>query len=69
MTFALDDPMEKGECSGKIGAQKTTKLHYNQSPDLKRSGIYDDDDDDEDDDYDPFEGNAGSGVSQRRKDT
>ncbi|KAM5211471.1 ADP-ribosylation factor-like protein 13A [Hipposideros larvatus] len=55
VTFALDDPMEKGECSGQIRAQKTTKLHYNQSPNLKPSGTYDDDDDDEDEDYDPFE--------------
>lgn len=69
VTFKLDESMEKGECSGQIGAQKTTKLYYNRSPDSQPSGTYDHDDDDNDDDYDLCEGNAGSGVSQRRKDT
>ncbi|XP_019572180.2 ADP-ribosylation factor-like protein 13A [Rhinolophus sinicus] len=59
VTFALDEPMEKGECSGETGAQNTTKLNYSQNPDLQPPATYDDDDDDDDDD-DLFEGNAGS---------
>ncbi|XP_014398066.1 PREDICTED: ADP-ribosylation factor-like protein 13A, partial [Myotis brandtii] len=29
VTFALDEPMEEGECSKVNGAQNTTELHYN----------------------------------------
>lgn len=67
MTFTLDDPMEKGECSRGSGARDTTKLHDNPSTNLKPPATYDDDDDIDDDDL--LEGNAASVVSQRRKDT
>lgn len=66
MTFALDEPMEEGECSGGNRSQNTTELHYNQSTDLQTQATYVDNDDDDDD---LFEGNAGSVVCQRRKDT
>lgn len=56
--------MEEGECSGRNGAHNTTELHYNRSTDLKPQATYIDNDDD-----DLFEGNAGSVVCQRRKDT
>lgn len=56
--------MEEGKCSGRNGAPNTTELHYNRSTDLKPQATYIDNDDD-----DLFEGNAGSVVCQRRKDT
>ncbi|ELK05141.1 ADP-ribosylation factor-like protein 13A [Pteropus alecto] len=48
VTFALDEPMEEGECSGGNRAQNTTELHYNQSTDLQPQATYVDNDDDDD---------------------
>ncbi|XP_014651207.1 PREDICTED: ADP-ribosylation factor-like protein 13A [Ceratotherium simum simum] len=58
VTFALDEPMEEGECSGGNGVRNTSELHYKQSDDLQPPAPYVDDD--------LFEGNAGSAVSQRK---
>lgn len=75
MTFALDEPMEEGECSKANGAQNTTELHYNYRADFQfpetytNDDDYDEYDDCDDDDDDFFEGNARSVVSQRRKNT
>lgn len=60
VTFALDEPMEEGECSGRNRTRNTTELCYNQSDDLKHPAPFVDDD--------LFEGNAGPVVSQKRKD-
>ncbi|VCW84655.1 unnamed protein product [Gulo gulo] len=35
VTFALDEPMEEGECSGGNRTRNTTELCYNQSDDLQ----------------------------------
>ncbi|XP_008058026.1 ADP-ribosylation factor-like protein 13A [Carlito syrichta] len=43
VTFALDEPMEKDECSEENGAQNTTELHYNQSDELQNQAPYGDD--------------------------
>ncbi|XP_023588158.1 ADP-ribosylation factor-like protein 13A [Trichechus manatus latirostris] len=58
VTFALDEPMEEGECSTGSEDQKANELHYNQSANLQTSAPYIDDD--------SFEGNIGPVVSQRR---
>ena len=59
VTFALDEPMEEGECSGGNRAHNTSELRYNQSVGLQRTAPYAKDN--------LFEGNAGSVISQRRK--
>lgn len=49
MTFALDEPMEEGECSKVNGAQNTTELHYNYRADFHFPETYTNDEDDYDD--------------------
>ncbi|XP_064134522.1 ADP-ribosylation factor-like protein 13A [Loxodonta africana] len=60
VTFALDEPMEEGESSAGNEDQKANELHYNQSANLQTPAPYVNDD--------PFEGNIGPVVSQKRKD-
>ncbi|MBZ3875992.1 ADP-ribosylation factor-like protein 13A [Sciurus carolinensis] len=40
VTFALDEPMEEGECSGGNGAQNITEPHYNRSNNLQTPAPY-----------------------------
>uniref|UniRef100_G1PXE4 ADP ribosylation factor like GTPase 13A n=1 Tax=Myotis lucifugus TaxID=59463 RepID=G1PXE4_MYOLU len=40
VTFALDEPMEEGECSKVNGAQNTTELHYNYRADFQFPETY-----------------------------
>ncbi|XP_015987672.2 ADP-ribosylation factor-like protein 13A isoform X1 [Rousettus aegyptiacus] len=47
VTFALEEIMEEGKCSGRNGAPNTTELHYNRSTDLKPQATYIDNDDDD----------------------
>uniref|UniRef100_A0A8C9APE6 ADP-ribosylation factor-like protein 13A n=1 Tax=Prolemur simus TaxID=1328070 RepID=A0A8C9APE6_PROSS len=42
VTFAIDEPMKAGECSGKNRAKKTTELRYNQHKDLQTAALYND---------------------------
>ncbi|XP_059534630.1 ADP-ribosylation factor-like protein 13A [Myotis daubentonii] len=49
VTFALDEPMEEGECSKVNGAQNTTELHDNYSADFHFPKTYTNDEDDYDD--------------------
>lgn len=60
VTFALEEPMEEGECFGGNGSHNITEHHYNQRDNLQSQDPYAEDN--------PFEGNAGSMVRQRRKD-
>uniref|UniRef100_A0A452U7S1 ADP-ribosylation factor-like protein 13A n=1 Tax=Ursus maritimus TaxID=29073 RepID=A0A452U7S1_URSMA len=61
VTFALDEPMEEGECSGRNRTRNTTELCYNQSDDLQPPAPLVDDD--------LFEGNAGPVKKLEKWDT
>ncbi|XP_072812532.1 ADP-ribosylation factor-like protein 13A isoform X2 [Vicugna pacos] len=40
VTFALEEPMEEGECSGGNGSQNITEHHYNQRANLQSQDPY-----------------------------
>ncbi|KAB1253424.1 ADP-ribosylation factor-like protein 13A [Camelus dromedarius] len=51
VTFALEEPMEEGECFGGNGSHNITEHHYNQCDNLQSQDPYAEDN--------PFEGERG----------
>nr|XP_020140547.1 ADP-ribosylation factor-like protein 13A isoform X2 [Microcebus murinus] len=43
VTFAIDEPMKEGECSGRNRAKRTNELRYNRRKDLQTPALYNDD--------------------------